>query len=100
MMKDWKYLKFQYFIPVIYYLLVILCMSLTSNPKGNFNLGWAEILTILTLPWSILIVFLWIVLHGDTLSVFPIMYLLFALINAILIYFGFRRKKFEIDIKQ
>ena len=83
-----KWLEKRYFIPVIYLTVTVICIFLAFDFDGRTNIiGWL-ILSTLTLPWSLIsILFLWAIMHGAGLEVFAGMYLVFAVINALLFYF-------------
>ncbi len=86
--------KRQYIIPLIYVLVVVICVLLAFDYEGDVNLGWWLALCGLTLPWSLLsIVFIWALTHGAALEFFTVMYSAFALINAFIIYLIARPKK-------
>lgn len=64
--------------------------------EGRTNSTAWEVLAILTLPWSIVsVLFLWAISHGSGLESFAIMYGVFGLVNARLIYLVFRTLKFR-----
>jgi hypothetical protein len=92
-----KWLGKRYFIPVIYLVITVICIFLTFDFEGSTNIiGWL-ILSILTLPWSLIsILFLWAIMHGAGLEFFAGMYLVFAVINTLLFYY-FNKSKYEED---
>jgi len=67
-------------------------MALGLEAEGYNN--WMKILTLLTLPWSLLIgILAMFLLHEDIHNIIIIMYLVFSVINAFLLYLGFNRRK-------
>ncbi len=83
-----KLLEKRYFVPTIYLVITVICIFFTFDFEGRTNMiGWL-ILLILTLPWSLVsILFLWAIIHGAGLEFFAGMYLVFAIVNALLFYF-------------
>ena len=79
--------KFPFILPVIYLLAVIVCVLLAFDFTGRINSEWVLALIGLTLPWSVVSVFfMWSLVHGAGLEFFTVMYLVFAGINAFIIY--------------
>ena len=79
--------KKQYIFPLVYLILVIICILLAFDYEGSLNSDWWLALCAITLPWSMVsIIFMWALIHGAGLEIFTVMYLTFALINAFLIY--------------
>ncbi len=67
-------------------------MALGLKDEGYNN--WMKTLTLLTVPWSLLIGLLALLFHDFSLKgIITIMYLVFAGVNAFLIYLGFKRRK-------
>lgn len=90
-MKD--LLKKEYIFPLIYLILVIICILLAFDYRGSLNSNWWLILSALTLPWSLIgFIFIWALIHGAGLEFFTIIYLFFASINVVLIHRTFRPK--------
>lgn len=84
----------QYIFPLIYLILVIICILLAFDYDGRLNVGWWLALFTVTLPWSFVsIIFMWALIHGAGLGFFTVVYLLFALTNCSLIYLAARPKK-------
>lgn len=83
-----KLLKIQFITPVIYLLIVVICIFLAFDFSGRLNSSdWWLALCVLTLPWSMVsVLFMWAIFHGAGLEIFTLMYLFFASINAYLIY--------------
>jgi hypothetical protein len=84
-----KLLKLQFpVIAVLLYLLAVgVCLFMGFDFEGAINPFWTLGLIILTLPWSIVsIIFSWALIHGAGLGFFAVMYLVFAGINSLLIY--------------
>jgi hypothetical protein len=80
--------KLPLIIPALYLLAVIACILLAFDFKGDINLDWTLVLIGLTLPWSIVsIIFMWALIHGAGLGFFTVMYLAFAGINALILYY-------------
>lgn len=95
-MKDWKYLKIKYIIPIVYLLIITLCIIFVFGNKDYNVPVWWKILTLLTVPWSVLIGLLaMFLLHNEITNIIAIMYLVFAGINAFLLYLGFKRKEIQ-----
>lgn len=87
-------LKKQYIFPLAYVILVIICILLAFDYEGALDSDWWLALCAITLPWSLVsIIFMWALFHGAALEFFTVMYLLFAAINAFLIYLIARPKK-------
>jgi hypothetical protein len=79
--------KFLFVVPVTYLLAVIGCVLLAFDYTGRIDSGWVVVLICLTLPWSIVsFIFMWSLFHGAGLGFFTVMYLLFAGINAFILY--------------
>ena len=75
-----------YIIPVIYLIAVIVCIGLGFDYSGRIDSDWVLVLMGLTLPWSIVsVLFIWALIHGAGLEFFTVMYLLFAVINAVIL---------------
>ena len=92
--KMQEYLKKYYIFPLIYLISVGVCIFFAFNYKGSLNPSWWLVLSVLTFPWSlIVIVFIWVLIHGAGLEFFTVMYLLFAVINCYLIYRSLRPKQ-------
>lgn len=91
-------LKKQYLIPLIYLILVVICILLAFDYKGSLNWGWWLILCGLTVPWSFVsVIFMWALMHGAGLEFFTVMYLFFALINSWFFYFIAKPESRRID---
>ncbi len=70
-----------------YCLIVLACISLAFDYAGAVNMTWLLVLIVLTLPWSLVsILFAWALIHGAGLGFFTLMYSVFAVINAIILY--------------
>ena len=79
--------KLLFIVPVTYVLAVIGCVLLAFDYTGRIDSGWVLVLICLTLPWSIVsVLFVWSLIHGAGLEFFTVMYLLFAGINAFILY--------------
>jgi len=87
------FFKKQYIFPLVYLILVVVCILMAFDYKGSLNSDWWLALCALTLPWSLVsIIFMWALYHGAGLGFFTVMYLAFAIINAFLIYLIARPK--------
>ena len=79
--------KFPVIVVLLYLLAVGICLFMGFNFEGSINPFWMLGLIVLTLPWSIVsIIFSWALIHGAGLEFFAVMYLIFAGINSLLIY--------------
>ena len=79
--------KLPFILPVIYLFAVIVCVLLAFDFTGRVHSEWVLVLIGLTLPWSIVTVFfMWSLFHGAGLEFFTVMYLVFAGINAFILY--------------
>ena len=87
--------RFPIIITALYLLTVFACIPLAFDFAGAINFNWTLVLIGLTLPWSLVsILFAWSLIHGAGLEFFTVMYLVFAGLNAIILYnvcFAFRR---------
>lgn len=87
--------RFPMLLTAIYLLCVVACITLAFDFAGAINLNWTLVVIGLTLPWSLVsILFAWSLVHGAGLEFFTVMYLVFAGINAAILYyvcFAFRR---------
>ena len=84
-----KLLKSQFPVVVVllYLFAVGICLFIGFDFEGAIKPFWTLGLIILTLPWSIVsIIFSWALIHGAGLKFFAVMYLVFAGINSLLIY--------------
>lgn len=83
-----KWLGKRYLVPIIYLIITSICIFIAFDFEGRTNaIGWL-ILSVLTLPWSLISVFfLWAIMHGAGLEFFAGMYFVFAVVNALLFYF-------------
>jgi hypothetical protein len=75
-------------IPAVYFITVLICLLIAFDYDGYMRSDVAWLVAVaLTLPWSIVsIIFMWALFHGAGLEFFTVMYLLFAAINAYVIY--------------
>lgn len=79
--------KFPVVTVLLYLLAVGVCLFMGFDFEGAINLYWTLGLIVLTLPWSFIsVIFSWALIHGAGLEFFAVMYLLFAGINSMLIY--------------
>ena len=86
--------KTQYILPLIYFMLVVFCITQAFDYEGRLNSNWWLVLSGLTIPWSFIgFIFMWALIHGAGLEFFTIMYIFFALINGCLIYLIIKPKK-------
>ena len=70
-----------------YCLIVLACISLAFDYAGAVDVLWLVGLMALTLPWSLVSLwFAWELLHGAGLWLFTLMYLVFAGVNAVILY--------------
>lgn len=87
--------RFPIVLSALYLLTVIVCIPLAFDFKGAIDFDWTLVLIGLTLPWSLVsVVFAWSLIHGAGLEFFTFMYLLFAGLNATILYYvccAFRR---------
>jgi hypothetical protein len=75
-------------IPAVYFLAVLVCLLIAFDYDGYMRSSSAWLgAVVLTLPWSLVsVIFMWALFHGAGLEFFTVMYLLFAAINAYLLY--------------
>ena len=85
----WRILQFAG--PAGYLFLVLLGLVNGLDPQVIENFRWASVLTVITLPWSSVIVLIWIFTHGEVFDFFGVAFFVAALINLILMFFFFRR---------
>lgn len=81
-------MKRQVVIPVVYFLIVFVCLLTAFDFDGRLRSFEALLAAVLlTLPWSIVsVLFLWALIHGAGLEFFTVMYSLFAAVNAFILY--------------
>lgn len=90
--------KWSFVAAVVYFVSVVVTIFLAFDFDGYTNMTAWAILTLLTLPWSVVsILFLWTISHGAGLEVFALMYGAFGLVNALLLYLLFRTLKFKAE---
>jgi len=87
---NWPQHKWSFLASSLYFVSVVVMIFLSFDFDGRTNTtGW-EILALLTLPWSIVsILFMWAISHGAGLEFFALMYGIFGLVNAWLLYLLF-----------
>lgn len=81
-------MKRQIVIPAVYLLIVLICLLIAFDFDGRIRSDEAWLAAAaLTLPWSLVsVIFLWALMHGAGLEFFTVMYMLFAFINAYILY--------------
>ena len=88
--------KWSFIAAAIYFVCVLIAIICAFDFEGRTNMQAWGVLTLLTLPWSIVsVLFIWEILHGAGLEVFAVMYGAFGLLNAWLLYLLFRTLKFK-----
>jgi hypothetical protein len=87
--------RFPIVLTALYLVVVFACIPLAFDFAGAINFNWTLVLIGLTLPWSLVsVLFAWSLIHGAGLEFFTVMYVLFAGLNATILYyicFAFRR---------
>lgn len=79
--------KFPFIVISVYLLTVITCIFLAFDFEGAIDTSWTLVLILLTLPWSLVsILFAWALIHGAGLEFFTFMYLVFAGLNTLILY--------------
>lgn len=79
--------KFSGMVISLYLFAVLVCIPLAFDFEGAIDTTWTLVLIGLTLPWSLVsILFVWSLIHGAGLEFFTFMYLVFAGINAFILY--------------
>lgn len=86
-MNPLKSQTFGALLPTVYMIAVISCIPLAFDYIGRVDSTWLLVLIVLTLPWSLVsLIFAWSLFHGAGLEFFTVMYVVFGVINATLMY--------------
>jgi hypothetical protein len=82
-----KLRKVPFIFSAIYFVAVVTCIYLAFDYEGRTHMEPLWVLILLTLPWSLVsILFAWALIHGAGLTFFTLMYLVFGVLNAWLLY--------------
>lgn len=79
--------RFLFILPPVYLLAVIVSIVQAFDYTGRIESDWVLVVIGLTLPWSIVTVFfMWALFHGAGLEFFTVLFLVFAVINAFIMF--------------